>query len=218
MRYSATVAVPCRIEGVFASLIDRTSHPKLKSQSVEQTPPGEIGLGTTFRYRMAGHPEFTHATRLCDFEPTTILRWQTDWPGREPSFEIVRIEIAARSDDRLLPSRVREAVPMAASRPDRRRVLLADLPGRCPRRHPVAGQEDQEPTLPSIDGPRRPSESTTIRSPGLRFRYAWRSPSSAADAPYRLSIWRLFQPARRMRSPSVPPSASHMCAYVCRNW
>ncbi len=87
MRYSATVAVPCRIEEVFASLIDRTSHPKLKSQSVEQTPPGEIGLGTTFRYRMAGHPEFTHATRLCDFEPTTILRWQTDWPGREPWFE-----------------------------------------------------------------------------------------------------------------------------------
>jgi hypothetical protein len=49
---------------------------------------------------------------------------------------------------------------------------------------------------------RGPSHS---RSAGDKRRCASRARASAADAPYRWSIWRDFQPAIRMRSASVPP-------------
>ena len=47
------------------------------------------------------------------------------------------------------------------------------------------------------------------RSPGDRRRWAARARSVAVLAAYRCSIVRLFHPARRMRSASVPPSMSH---------
>jgi hypothetical protein len=68
-----------------------------------------------------------------------------------------------------------------------------------------------------------PTEGSTpvcagyTRSPGDSRRWAATARSLAALAPYRSSIWRLRQPASRMRSLSPPPPASQLWAKVCRS-
>jgi hypothetical protein len=52
------------------------------------------------------------------------------------------------------------------------------------------------------------------RSPGDRSRWALRARASAVVAAYRWTIARDCQPVRRMRSPSLPPPASHWWAKV----
>ena len=51
-------------------------------------------------------------------------------------------------------------------------------------------------------------------SPSPNRRCAVRARSSAADAPYRSTIARLFQPYKRIRSLSLPPALSQWCAPV----
>jgi hypothetical protein len=61
-------------------------------------------------------------------------------------------------------------------------------------------------------------QSASSWSAGDRRRCASRAGASAAEAPYRCSMARDFQPAIRIRSVSVPPCTSHWSAKVCRNW
>jgi hypothetical protein len=87
---------------------------------------------------------------------------------------------------------------------------------RDPPRHMVSLEVEVRVQVHAamIAAPRSVGCLAHSRSISPRRRCAARARSSAADAPYRDNIVRDFQPASRMRSPSVPPEASQAWAKV----